>query len=254
MIVNLENKVAVVTGAAQGLGKAIASRLAAAGASVVLADIKNDSGEANAQQIRDAGHSAHYVHCDVADGESVDALVEQAVEQFGGVDILVNNAGVAVYKLMEDYTEAEWDHVMDVNLKSTYFLMRRIKPIMIERGGGSVVLIASAHARITATTVTSYVATKGGVVSMTRTMALECAPHNIRVNSILPGAFATPMLMENWGDMPASEHPLVPRIPLGRIGRPEEIAEVVLFLSSDSSSYMTGSDVLVDGGLSAHFD
>ena len=125
---------------------------------------------------------------------------------------------------------------------------------MIENGGGSVILIASVHARTTATTVTSYVATKGAVVSMTRTMALEGAPHNIRVNCISPGAFATLMLLENWGDVPADKHPLVPRIPFNQIGRPEELAEVALFLASDASSYMTGSEISVDGGLSAHFD
>lgn len=250
----LDNKVAIVTGAARGLGKAIASKLAMEGATVVLADILDSEGEANAVAIRQQGHIAQYIHCDIAVAEQVDNLVERTQALYDRVDILINNAGIAVYKLMEDYTEEEWDRVINVNLKSTYLLMRRIKPIMVEHGGGSVVLIASVHARSTATTVTSYVATKGAIVSMTRTMALEGAPHNIRVNCISPGAFATPMLLENWGDVPADEHPLVPRIPLNRIGRPEELAEVALFLASDASSYMTGSEVLVDGGLSAHFD
>jgi len=250
----LENKVAVVTGAARGLGKAIAEKLASEGARVVLTDILDDTGEENAANIRAKGHVAQYIHCDIASAEQVDNLVEHIVTLYGKVDMLVNNAGIAVYKLMEDYTEEEWDRVINVNLKSTYLLMRRIKPIMIENGGGSVVLIASVHARATATTVTSYVATKGAIVAMTRTMALEGAPHNIRVNCISPGAFATPMLLENWGDVPADEHPLVPRIPLNRIGRPEELAEVALFLVSDASSYITGSEILVDGGLSAHFD
>lgn len=250
----LDNKVAIVTGAARGLGKAIAEKLAGEGAIVVLADILDDEGEANAESIRQQGHTAQYIHCDIASAKEVDELVECTVALYRHIDILVNNAGIAVYKLMEDYTEDEWDRVINVNLKSTYLLMRRIKPIMVEHGGGSIILIASVHARTTATTVTSYVATKGAVVSMTRTMALEGAPHNIRVNCISPGAFATPMLLENWGDVPADEHPLVPRIPLNRIGRPEELAEVALFLAGDASSYMTGSEVLVDGGLSAHFD
>lgn len=250
----LDNKVAIVTGAARGLGAAIAERLAMAGASVVLADILDGEGEANAEAIREQGHQAQYIHCDISLAEQVDELIARTNALYSKVDILVNNAGIAVYKLMEDYTEEEWDRVINVNLKSTYLLMRRIKPIMMEHGGGTVVLIASVHARTTATTVTSYVATKGAVVSMTRTMALEGAPHNIRVNCISPGAFATPMLLENWGDVPADKHPLVPRIPLNRIGRPEELAEVALFLASDASSYITGSEILVDGGLSAHFD
>jgi len=250
----LKNKVALVTGEAQGLGKAIAHQFAQHGASVVLTDIQDDLGAHNARQFTEAGLSAHYHHCDIADAQQVDALVEHAQTIYGGVDIFVNNAGIAIYKMMEDYSEDEWDRVINVNLKSTYLFMRRLKPIMIARGGGSVILISSVHARITATTVTSYVATKGAVVSMTRTMALECAPYNIRVNCISPGAFATPMLMENWGDVPPEQHPLVPRIPLKRIGRPEELAQVALFLACDDSSYMTGSDLLVDGGLSAHFD
>jgi len=254
MDMKLDNKIAIVTGAARGLGKAIADKLASEGATVVLADILDDLGEANTDAIRERGHKAHYIHCDIGSAKQVDNLVQSTLALYDKIDILVNNAGIAVYKLMEDYTEDEWDRVINVNLKSTYLLMRRIKPIMVENGGGAVILIASVHARITATTVTSYVATKGAVVSMTRTMALEGAPHNIRVNCISPGAFATPMLLENWGDVPADQHPLVPRIPLNRIGRPEELAEVALFLASDASSYMTGSEVLVDGGLSAHFD
>jgi NAD(P)-dependent dehydrogenase (short-subunit alcohol dehydrogenase family) len=125
---------------------------------------------------------------------------------------------------------------------------------MTARGGGSIVNIASVHARTTSTNNTPYVATKGAVVSLTRAMALEGAPHQIRVNCVSPGAILTPMLMENWGDLPADQHPLVPRIPLGRVGQPDEIARVVQFLASDDSSYMTGSEVLVDGGMSAHFD
>jgi NAD(P)-dependent dehydrogenase (short-subunit alcohol dehydrogenase family) len=125
---------------------------------------------------------------------------------------------------------------------------------MASRGGGSIVTISSVHARTTATTVTPYVASKGAVVSMTRAMALEGAPHKIRVNCVLPGAIATPMLLENWGDMSSDQHPLIGRIPLRRFGDPDEIARVVQFLASDESAYMTGSDILVDGGLSAHFD
>jgi NAD(P)-dependent dehydrogenase (short-subunit alcohol dehydrogenase family) len=180
-------------------------------------------------------------------------MVAQTVDAFGGVDILVNNAAIAIYRLLVDYTDDEWDCVTAVNLRGIFLASRRCIPIMAQRGGGSIISIASVHARTTATNNAPYVASKGAVVALTRAMALEGAPHKIRVNCILPGAIATPMLLENWGDVPPDQNPLMPRIPLQRFGDPDEIARVAQFLASDDASYMTGSDVLVDGGLSAHF-
>ncbi|MBZ0303557.1 MAG: SDR family oxidoreductase [Anaerolineae bacterium] len=250
----LTGKVAIVTGAAQGIGQATAERFAREGAQVMLGDIQGEAVEQLAARITASGGKATAARCDVASESDVDALIQRALEAFGPVNILVNNAATAIYRLLHEYTQAEWDQVIAVNLRSLYLTSRRCIPIMAEYGGGSIVHIASAHARATAPGNTPYVATKGAVVSLTRAMALECAPHRIRVNCILPGAIETPMLMENWGDVPADQHPLVPRIPLGRIGKPDEIARVVQFLASDESSYMTGSEVLVDGGLTAHFD
>jgi NAD(P)-dependent dehydrogenase (short-subunit alcohol dehydrogenase family) len=250
----LEGKVAIVTGAAQGIGQAIAERFAREGAQVSLSDVKNEAGQRVADKIQAAGNTALFTRCDVSVESEVDAMIERTIQQFGTVDILVNNAALAIYKQLHEYEQSEWDHVIAVNLRGLYLTSRRCIPIMAEHGGGSIIHLASAHARITAPGNTPYVAAKGGVVALTRAMALECAPHKIRVNCILPGAIETPMLMENWGDVPAEQHPLVPRIPLGRVGQPDEIARVAQFLASDESSYMTGSDVLVDGGISAHFD
>src|SRR5262249_44562740 len=189
----------------------------------------------------------------VSQPAEVDGLVDRAMAMFGGVDILVNNAAIAIYRDLPDYTPEEWDQVLAVNLRGIFLASRRCMPIMAGRGGGGIVHIASVHARITATGNAPYVASKGAGVSLARAMALEGAPHKIRVNCILPGAIATPMLLENWGDVAPEQHLLLPRIPLGRFGAPDEIARVAQFLASDESSYMTGSDVLVDGGISAHF-
>ncbi len=249
----LTGKVAIVTGAAQGIGRAIAERFARAGARVMIADVNDARGAEVAGEIAATGGEARFVHCDVALTADVDGLVDQTVGAFGGVDILVNNAAIASYKLLVDTSDDEWDRVIAVNLRGLFLAARRCIPLMQQRGGGSIINFASVHARTTSTANPAYIASKGAVVALTRTMALECAPANIRVNCILPGAIATPMLLENWGDVPAEHNPLTARIPLRRFGTPDEIARVAHFLASDDSSYMTGSDVLVDGGLSAHF-
>ena len=250
----LDGKVAIVTGGAQGIGRAIAERFARAGAQVAVADINDERGAEVVEAIEIAGGRARFVHCDVARTPDVDHMVDQTVEAFGGVDILVNNAAIASYRLLVDTSDEDWDRVIAVNLRGIFLTARRCIPIMQRRGGGSIVNFASAHARTTSTGNPAYIASKGAVVALTRTMALECVAANIRVNCILPGAIATPMLLENWGDVPAEQNPLMARVPMRRFGTPDEIARVAQFLASDASSYMTGSDVLVDGALSAHFD
>lgn len=250
----LQGKVVIVTGGAQGIGEAIAEKFAGEGAQVVIADINSERGAAIAQKINSNGKSCMFTYCDVSEEQDVDSLVSKTEAAFGRVDIIVNNAAIAIYKKMEQYTPQEWDKVVNVNLRSIYLLASRCIPIMIKNGGGSIISISSVHARTTSTSNNPYVATKGAITSLTRAMALEGAPHNIRVNCISPGAILTPMLLENWGEVDPSVHPLLSRIPLKRFGIPDEIASVALFLASDSASYITGSELLVDGGLSAHFD
>ncbi len=250
----LDGRVALVTGAAQGIGRAIAERFAREGAHVTVADINDERGAEVVEAIEKTGGLARFVHCDVAGAGDVDRMVDQTVEAFGGVDVLINNAAIASYKFLVDTSDEEWDRVIAVNLRGIFLTSRRCLPLMERRGGGSIVNFASVHARTTSTGNPAYIASKGAVVALTRTMALECAPANIRVNCILPGAIATPMLLENWGDVPQEQNPLMARVPMRRFGDPDEIARVAQFLASDDASYMTGSDVLVDGALSAHFD
>jgi NAD(P)-dependent dehydrogenase (short-subunit alcohol dehydrogenase family) len=250
----LTGKVAIVTGAAQGIGRAIAERFAQAGVRVTVADVNDQLGAEVVAAVEAAGGEARFVHCDVALTADVNHMVDQTVVAYGGIDILVNNAAIASYKFLVDTSDDEWDRVIAVNLRGIFLTSRRSIPIMRERGGGSIINFASVHARTTSTGNPAYIASKGAVVALTRTMALECADANIRVNCILPGAIATPMLLENWGDVSPEQNPLTARIPVRRFGTPDEIARVAQFLASDDSSYMTGSDVLVDGALSAHFD
>ena len=248
----LKGKVALVTGAASGIGQAIAKLMAQEGAQVAIADINDQGGQETVAQIGE--EAAFYKHTDVGSNTEVQSLVEATVARFGSIDILVNNAAIVLFKRLIDTEPEDWDRVIATNLRSVYLCSRYTIPHMMGRGHGAIVNISSARALATTPLVSSYDASKGAIVSLTRSLALEYASHGIRVNCVLPGAIDTPVFRANLradGREEEQHSATVDHIPLGRVGLPVDIAQAVVFLTSEESSYMTGASFLVDGGLLA---
>lgn len=252
---DLSGRTAVVTGAAMGIGSAVARRLGEAGASVVIADRDGDAAERTADELRLRGHDVVTVSADVSDEWDVTALFDTAARWRDGVGILVNNAGIFPTVPVLDMTSEQFDRVLDVNLRGAFLCSRAAARLMREGGQGSIVNITSIDAlHPSMTGLAHYDASKHGLWGFTKNLALELAPYGIRVNAVAPGAVATPGVadMNPSGDGPSADEVLdafLARIPLGRIGEPDDIARTVLFLASDASSYMTGSQVVVDGGV-----
>jgi NAD(P)-dependent dehydrogenase (short-subunit alcohol dehydrogenase family) len=247
----LKDKVAIITGARRGMGRTHALTLAKAGAKVVVSDISLEDCQKVVKEIEKEGGQAMALKCDVSKKEEVEAMVKKTIETFGKVDILVNNAGILQFKPLLELTEEDWDKVLGVNLRG-YFLCAQAcaKEMIKQKLGGAIVNIASiamGGMGVGFPAISHYCASKGGIVAMTEAVALELAPHNIRVNAIAPGAIDTPMSSSTKQDPKVLEGTLA-RIPMHRMGKPEEISNAVLFLASDKSSYMTGSVVVVDGG------
>ncbi|HXQ22389.1 MAG TPA: SDR family NAD(P)-dependent oxidoreductase [Candidatus Acidoferrales bacterium] len=250
----LESKVALITGAASGIGRAAAVLFAREGARVIIADVQDDLGEATATAIRDAGGAAAFVHADVSRAEDAGAMVDAAVQRFGRLDVLFNNAGVGKHIPFEQLTEAEWDRIVDINLRGVFLGCRYGVPALKQAGGGAILNTASQSGLQGHPNNQAYCAAKAGVINFTRSLAKDLARCNIRVNAICPGGTDTPILR---GYIPTGEsadyvaRTVAPRTPFGRLARPEEIAAAALFLVSDEASFVSGVALPVDGAASA---
>lgn len=250
MFTDLKNKIAIITGARRGMGKAHALVLAKAGAKVVVSDISQEDCEKVAEEVEGEGGESLAVKCDISKKDEVEEMVAETMERFGRIDILVNNAGILQNKSFLEITEADWDKIMDVNLKGYFLCAQACAREMVKQESGSIVNVASiamGQVGVGFPNIVHYCASKGGIVAMTESLALEMAPYNIRVNAVAPGAINTPMAASTKENEEARKGTLA-RIPMHRFGDPEEVAKTVLFLASDESSYMTGSVMVVDGG------
>jgi NAD(P)-dependent dehydrogenase (short-subunit alcohol dehydrogenase family) len=248
----LDGKVALITGAAGGMGLEAAKLFASEGARVVLTDVAEDAGRSAAQEI---GDSAAFVRADVSRSSDAEAMVRFAVETFGGLHVLYNNAGVMRPDDggVVETDEETWDRTMSINLKGVWLGCKFGIPAMLDSGGGSIVNVASFVALLgAATPQIAYTATKGGVLSMTREIAVEYARRGIRANALCPGPIETPLLKELFADDAARQRRVV-HIPIGRLGQAEEVVRAALWLASDESSLMTGAALVVDGGITAAY-
>ncbi len=248
----LDGKVAVITGAAGGIGREAAMLFSEEGASVVVADVSREAGEATAADCRDGV----FEQVDVSDPASVEALYAAAVHRFGGVDILYNNAGIMPADDNSILTTAPdaWDRVLAVNATGVFLCCKFGIPRLLERGGGSVINVASFVALMgAATSQIAYTASKGAVLSMSRELAVQFARQGVRVNALCPGPVETPLLMRLFSDDPAAYERRRVHLPMGRLATAHEIASAALFLASEESSYVNGATFLVDGGLSAAY-
>ncbi len=249
--VSLEGKVAMITGAASGIGLAAAKRLSEVGASVALLDINKNVGRKEESQFQLQGRNARFFRCDVTSSSDCKEVTEAVIQEFNKIDILFNNAGIIRRKNTVDLSEEEWDLVMNVNLKSIYLLSHEVIPHMIENGGGTIINTGSGWGLKGGPEAVAYCAAKGGIVNITRAMAIDHGKQNIRVNCVCPGDVDTPLLQAEAAQLGFDESEFLKDAaerPLGRIGLPEDVANAVLYLASEMSSWVSGAILLVDGG------
>ncbi len=250
----VENKVAIVTGAGSGIGEASAIRLAEEGAKVICADINGPAAQATAQSIREVGGSARGVTIDISDFQQCDSVVADTIKEFGTVDILVNNAGVNLPGVFHEVSNETIDRTLSVNVKGAMYLTRAVLPAMLKQGSGSIVNMSSVNGLVSEPFLSVYSASKGAIVMFTRGIALDYAKTGVRCNAICPGWVDTPINHAHAKMLGGLDHvyqTIDSFQPIGRPGTPREIANLVLFLASDESSFMTGSIVSADGGMTA---
>ena len=247
----LEGKVAIITGGARGQGATEARMFAQEGAKVVIGDIRDDLGMQVEAEIRELGGEAIYLHLDVTSADDWQRAIDTAEQQFGKVDVLVNNAAIVLRKDIEETTADDWDNIMEINAKGVFLGTKTVIPAMRRAGGGSIINISSISGLVSIGP-PAYIATKGAVRLFTKSTAIQYASENIRANSIHPGSVDTDMRREGLGSQTPEEiQARIDNIPLGRVGTTEDISYGALFLASDESSFMTGSELVIDGGYTA---
>jgi NAD(P)-dependent dehydrogenase (short-subunit alcohol dehydrogenase family) len=248
---SLTGKIALITGAASGIGRATALLFAREGATIAIADINQQAGVAVAGEVIQNGNKAIFEHADVTQAADCQRVVERTIRDFGSIHILFNNAGIIRRASVPELSEEDWDQVMAVNVKSIFLMSRQAIPVMVKAGGGSIINTASGWGLVGGPRAAAYCASKGAVVLLTKAMAIDHGPQKIRVNCICPGDTDTVMLRNEAQQLGEREDHFLAesaRRPLGRIGKPEEIAHAALYLASDASSFVTGTALVVDGG------
>lgn len=250
----VRDKVVIVTGAAAGIGRGVAEEFVLRGAIVLIADIDVEHGEATAEQLRRSGNRGFFIPVDVSDGRQVRSMVERVIDNFGRIDTLVNNAGVVLFKPLLDMEESEWDHLLSVDLKGAFLCSKQVLPTMMQQGSGVILNIASNHALSTLPDSEAYAAAKSAMVAFTKSLALSYGPKGIRSVAICPGFTDTPHYqrwLQDVEDPKARERETLRLHPLGRIVSPADVGKLAVFLASEDASMITGTSVVLDGGVSA---